>query len=152
MPALLDETRIPLRAPRRRRGKRSVADSGLWSCAHQDPPQAVNEPAPAGRGSGLVRRVDALFEEDKRVVAAVELPGAEPEKGGALVNRGAFVESTVAALTTAERHERVASQRVELRLLRVNALNLLALWLHAAEGAGRHRRPALPVRYGSASA
>jgi hypothetical protein len=76
----------------------------------------------------------ALLEEDKRVVAAVELPGAEPGKAGALVNRGAFVESTVAALTTAERHERVASERLELRLLRVNALYVLALWLHAAEG------------------
>jgi hypothetical protein len=76
----------------------------------------------------------ALLEEDKRVVAAVELPGAEPAKAGASVNRGAFVESTMAALTTAERHERVASERLELRLLRVNALYLLALWLHAPEG------------------
>lgn len=76
----------------------------------------------------------ALLEENKQVVAAVELPGAEPGKAGALVNRGAFVQSTIAALTMAERHKRVASERVELRLLRVNALYLLALWLHAAEG------------------
>jgi hypothetical protein len=76
----------------------------------------------------------ALLEEDKRVVAAVELPGVEPGKAGALVNRGAFAQSTVAALSTAERHERVASERLELRLLRVNALYLLALWLHAAGG------------------
>ena len=75
----------------------------------------------------------ALLEESKQVVAAVELPGAEPGKAGALVNRGAFVESTVAALTTAERHEQVASERVELRLLRVNALYVLALWLHGEE-------------------
>ena len=75
----------------------------------------------------------ALLEEDKQVVAAVELPGAEPGKTGALVNRGPFVDSTVAALTAAERDERVASDRVELRLLRVDALYLLALWLHAAE-------------------
>lgn len=76
----------------------------------------------------------ALLEENKQVVAAVELPGAEPGRAAALVNRGAFVQSTVAALTTAERHERVTSERVELRLLRVNALYLLALWLHASEG------------------
>jgi hypothetical protein len=75
-----------------------------------------------------------LLEEDERVVAAVELPGAEPGNAGALVNRGAFVESTVAALTTAEQHERVASERVELRLLRVDALYVLALWLRAADG------------------
>jgi hypothetical protein len=75
----------------------------------------------------------ALLEEDEQVVAAVELPAAEPGRAGALVNRGAFVESTVAALSTAERDERVASERVELRLLRVNALYLLALWLHAPE-------------------
>ena len=53
-----------------------------------------------------------LLEEDKRVVAAVELPGAEPGKAGALVNRGAFAQSTVVALNTAERDERVGSQRV----------------------------------------
>jgi hypothetical protein len=76
----------------------------------------------------------ALLEENKRVVAAVELPDAVPGEAGALVNRGEFVQSTVAALTAAERHERVASERVELRLLRVNALYLVALWLHAAEG------------------
>ena len=86
-----------------------------------------------------------LLEEDKRVVAAVELPGAEPEKAGALVNRGAFAQSTVVALNTAERDERVGSQRVELRLLRVNALYLLALWLHAADGEEDIFVPLAPV-------
>lgn len=75
----------------------------------------------------------ALLEEDKEVVAAVELPGPAPGRAGAVVNRGAFVESTVAALNVAERQERVAAERHELRLLRVNALYLLALWLRAAE-------------------
>jgi hypothetical protein len=74
----------------------------------------------------------ALLEEDRQVVAAVELPAGEG-KAGAIVNRGPFVESTVAALGAAEQDERVASARVELRLLRVDALYLLSLWLHASE-------------------
>jgi hypothetical protein len=87
----------------------------------------------------------ALLEEDKRVVAAVELPEAEAGKAGALINRGPFVQATVSALSTAERHERVASERLELRLLRVNALYLLALWLHAAEDAADLFIPLAPA-------
>ena len=75
----------------------------------------------------------ALLEESEQVVAAVELPGADPGRAGALVNRSAFVASTVTALNVAEQHESVAAERRELRLLRVNALYLLALWLRAAE-------------------
>lgn len=77
----------------------------------------------------------ALLEENKEVVAAVELPGREPGKDGALINRGPFVASTVTALGTAESQKRVVSERVELRLLRVNALYLVALWLHGTETA-----------------
>lgn len=87
----------------------------------------------------------ALLEENEQVVAAIELPGAEPGKAPALVNRGAFAESMVAALSTAERHERVASERLELRLLRVNALYVVALWLHAADAAGDLFVPLAPV-------
>jgi hypothetical protein len=76
----------------------------------------------------------ALLEEDERVVAAVELPGREPEKTGAVVNRGSFVDSTVTALRAAERHPRADAERLELRLLRADALYLLALWLHSADG------------------
>jgi hypothetical protein len=76
----------------------------------------------------------ALLEEDERVVAAVELPGREPGEGGAVVNRGGFVDSTVKALRDAERHERAAAERLELRLFRVGALYLMALWLHPVGG------------------
>jgi hypothetical protein len=76
----------------------------------------------------------ALLEEDQHVVAAVELAGREPGAGGAVVNRGGFVESTVTTLRAAERHERAEAERLELRLLRANALYLLALWLRPAEG------------------
>jgi hypothetical protein len=75
----------------------------------------------------------ALLEEDKRVVAAVELPVTEGAKASALVNRGPFVASTVAGITVAEAHERVATQSFELRLLRVNALYLHVVWLHTTE-------------------
>jgi hypothetical protein len=87
----------------------------------------------------------ALLEEDGRVVAAVEVPTAHRGAAGALVNRGPFAPSTVAALTTAERHELVASDRVELRLLRVNALYVVALWLHAAETAADVFVPLAPA-------
>jgi hypothetical protein len=76
----------------------------------------------------------ALLEEDERVVAAVELAGRDPGRGSAVINRGSFVESTVKALHTAERHERVEAEGLELRLFDANALYLRALWLHSANG------------------
>jgi hypothetical protein len=76
----------------------------------------------------------ALLEEDERVVAAVELPGRDPGAGGAVVNRGGFVDSTVTTLRIAEGHERAGAERLELRLFRADALYVLALWLHPAEG------------------
>jgi hypothetical protein len=86
-----------------------------------------------------------LLEEDEQVVAAIELPGAEPGKIPAEVNRGPFVRSTIEALSAAERDERAAgAERVELRLLRVNALYLLALWLHASSSVFVPLSPAPP--------
>jgi hypothetical protein len=76
----------------------------------------------------------ALLEEDQHVVAAVELPGREPEGAGAVVNRGSFVESTVTALRGAENHERADAERLELRLFDASALYLRALWLHSLDG------------------
>jgi hypothetical protein len=87
----------------------------------------------------------ALLEEDERVVAAVELPGREPGTAGAAVNRGSFVDSTVSALRAAERHPRAEAERLELRLLRADALYLLALWLHTAEGGGDLFFPLAPA-------
>ena len=118
------------RFPRRRGGALSLSSPHPIFTVELEQLAAADRPLDAAELVGW--RV--LLEEDKRVVAAVELPGTEPGKAGALVNRGAFAQSTVAALNTAERHERVGSQRVELRLLRVNALYLLVLWLHAANG------------------
>ena len=132
-PGALDAVRDTLtstqRFPRRRGGALSL------SSPHPVFDIPLDRLAAEGRPLEAAERVGwrALLEEDKRVVAAVELPAAEAERASALVNRGPFVDSTVTALTTAERHERVASEKFELRLLRVNALYLLALWLHAAE-------------------
>jgi hypothetical protein len=74
----------------------------------------------------------ALLEEDARVVAAAEVaaaPGAPA--AAAAINRGPFVRSTVDALRTAERDDRVSAEPFEPRLLRVPPLALVALWLHA---------------------
>ena len=117
------------RFPRRRGGALSLSSPHPIFDIALDRLAAEDRPLEAAELVGW----RALLEEDKRVVAAVELPTAEAGRASALINRGPFVESTVAALTTAEGHERVASEKLELRLLRVNALYLLALWLHAAE-------------------
>jgi hypothetical protein len=116
------------RFPRRRGGRLSL------SSPHQIFTVALDRLAAGDRLADAAGPVGwrALLEEDEQVVAAVELPGTEPGKEPAIVNRGAFVDSTVAALGTAEEHERVAAERVELRLLQVNALYVVALWLHAA--------------------
>jgi hypothetical protein len=133
-PDALDAVRRTLtstqRFPRRRGGELSLSSPHPVFAIPLDRLAAEDRPLEAAELVGW----RALLEEDKRVVAAVELPATEAGKASALVNRGPFVDSTVAALTTAEGHERVASERLELRLLRVNALYLLALWLHAAEG------------------
>jgi len=127
--AVRDTLTSTQRFPRRRGGSLSLSsphpifDIPLDRLAKEERPLEAAEPV----------GWRALLEEDRRVVAAVELPGAEAGRAGALVNRGPFVDSTVNALTTAEGHERVASEKFELRLLRLNALYLLALWLHAAE-------------------
>lgn len=75
----------------------------------------------------------ALLEEDARVVAAAEVaagpPGAPP--AAAAINRGPFVRSTVDALRTAEKDDRVAAEPFQVRLLRVPPLALVAVWLHA---------------------
>ena len=79
----------------------------------------------------------ALLEEDRTVVAAVEVavPAAGAAISDASINRGAFVQSTVEALDAAERDDRVASKQFEIRLLRVVALYVVALWLRSSEDA-----------------
>lgn len=131
-PDAIEATRRALSAtgrfPRRREGRLSLSSPHPIYTVALERLAAGDRPLEAAELVGW----RALLEEDEKVVAAVELPGADAGRAGALVNRGAFVESTVAALSAAERHERVVAERRELRLLRVNALYLLALWLHGA--------------------
>jgi hypothetical protein len=75
-----------------------------------------------------------LVEEDREPVAAAEVQDQIPAAEPAELTEGPFVHSTVEALRAAEALEPVRDADFELRLLRVPALNLLALWLHTSEG------------------
>ena len=117
------------RFPRRARGRLSLSTPHRVYAVTLDQlvsGQAVAAAAPVGWR--------ALLEEDERVVAAAELAGPELAKSSVVVNRGGFVDSTVEALRVAERHPRADAERLELRLLRANALYLLALWLQPLDG------------------
>jgi hypothetical protein len=133
-PTALDAVRQALAAtgrfPRRAGGALSLSTPHPVFAAALEPLAAGDRIADAAELVGW----RALLEEDERVVAAVELPGREAGTGGAVVTRGGFVESTVTTLRGAERHERAGAERLELRLLRADALYLLALWLHPTEG------------------
>jgi hypothetical protein len=89
----------------------------------------------------------ALIEEDKTVVAAAEVSVSDDDAAasGASINWGPFVQSTIDALGVAERDECVASMRFDIRLLRVLALQLVALWLHDPETDGDVFIPLAPA-------
>jgi hypothetical protein len=81
-----------------------------------------------------------------------------PEGGDFQANEGPFVAATLAAIERAEEDPELSDGRYELRLLRIPALYLMALWLKDEDGegdrvipldpapepleAGRHYRPA----------
>lgn len=78
-----------------------------------------------------------LVEHRGDVVAAAEVPihaAAAPRAPRGQMNRGPFVRATVEAITSAEQEDRVRASDFTLRLLRVPALNLTALWLRGAAG------------------
>lgn len=77
----------------------------------------------------------ALLEEDKAVVAAAEVAVSDGHAGqsGATINRGTFAHSMVEALRTVEQDKRIESARFEVRLLRVVALYVVAVWLYTSE-------------------
>jgi hypothetical protein len=83
-----------------------------------------------------------LLVQDGKPVAAAELrepgPRTAPVTAGnspAQLNRGPFVQGTQTAIEHAETLHEVRSSDYELRLLRVPALYLEALWLHGPQGA-----------------
>jgi hypothetical protein len=136
-PDFLDAVRRALAAtgrfPRQRRGALSLTLPHPVFTAGLEPLAAEK---PLIEAAELVAwRV--LLEEDQAVVAAAELAVSDgDERSGASINRGPFVHSTVEALRTAERDQRVESARFEVRLLRVVALYVTALWLHSSETDG----------------
>lgn len=76
-----------------------------------------------------------LVMEGERPVASAEV--ADPEDGsGFQANEGPFVAATADAIARAEEDPRLADGRYELRLLRVPALYLMALWLKDEDGGG----------------
>jgi hypothetical protein len=77
-----------------------------------------------------------LVEHRGDVVAAAEVPAAGGGRATpqGQMNRGAFVRSTVDAITSAEQEDRVRDSDFALRLLRVPALHLTALWLRGTDG------------------
>ncbi len=72
-----------------------------------------------------------LVEEGREPVAAAEVQDRTRAGVPAQVTEGPFVRSTAEGLRAAEALEPVQEADFELRLLRVPALNLVALWLHA---------------------
>ena len=82
-----------------------------------------------------------LLVQDERAIAEVELSaGRRGAKGAGTksleflgLTHGPFTEATIEALATAEQLPQVAAADYELRLLKVPAVYLVALWLHGAK-------------------
>lgn len=86
-----------------------------------------------GRGPGAAEHVAwrFLLQDGERVVAAVEVPAGG---GGPTVNEGPYVRATESALAMLEQLPEVDGTEYELRLLKVVALYLVAVWLHEGDG------------------
>ena len=93
----------------------------------------------AGRLPGSSARLTGwryLVQEDGRIVAAAELNAGSSgeEYTFAALNEGPFVRGTEATLEAAETLPAVDSGQFELRLLRIPALYVMALWLKGENG------------------
>jgi hypothetical protein len=76
-----------------------------------------------------------LLDGDEVRAAAQLIVGDDGEVAGfSHVERGPFVQSTVAAIALAERIEAAQGGDYELRLLSVPSLYLVALWMHGMSG------------------
>lgn len=85
-----------------------------------------------GRGLSAARQTGwrCLVSRGDGSVAAVEAPlGPRAEPAESHVNSGPFVAATEVALRLAEAHPEVLLHPFELRLLRIAALHVMALWL-----------------------
>lgn len=92
----------------------------------------------AGRGLGAADRVAwrYLVLEKDLTVAAVEAPSRPGADVGRdlIVNEGPFVGATTDAIRLVEELPEVGERDFELRLLRIPALYVVALWLHGGDG------------------
>ncbi len=88
-----------------------------------------------------------LVVSEDQPVAAAEIGDSEAA-GGVATTRGPFTEGTVAAIGEVERWDEVAERDYELRLLRVPALYVMALWLHGDEEGEDLFTPLAPVPEG----
>jgi hypothetical protein len=92
----------------------------------------------AGRGLEAAEETGArhLVMAGQGVVAAAEVASTPPAGSDPVtVNTGPFAEATAAAVRMLERLDSVQKGSFEVRLLRVTALHLVALWLHADDDA-----------------
>jgi hypothetical protein len=74
-----------------------------------------------------------LVVDGDRPVSSAEVT---PEGGDFQANEGPFVAATLAAIEQAEQDPELSDGRYELRLLRIPALYLMALWLKDEDGDG----------------
>jgi hypothetical protein len=80
-----------------------------------------------------------LVQRRERTIASAELHGADPgtpEARALELNEGPFVRATETAIDDLAERPELAEATYELRLLRIPAVYVIALWLRAADGDG----------------
>jgi hypothetical protein len=91
-----------------------------------------------------------LVEEAGEVYAAAEchgFPQAPDSSVTTELNRGPFVQATASVIAEMEGHPQFRDADYELRLLRVPALYLVALWLHGEDGGYSVPLPPAPTPF-----
>jgi hypothetical protein len=103
------------------------------SAAHQVFTMGLDD-VTAGGGLDRARPVGwrYLVQEGGRVIASAETtPGADGSHEVSHFNEGPFVAATDKAMTAVRNLPQLEAAGFELRLLRIPALYMMALWLHA---------------------
>ena len=98
-----------------------------------------------GDGIDVAERVAQRFlvMDGERAIASEEVVGSD--ESGFESNEGPFVAATAAAIDYAERDPQLADGAYELRVLRIPALYLMALWLKDENGRGDVLIPMSPA-------
>jgi len=129
--------------PRRALTRASPEDVSL--AAGHDVYQLTLEQLAAGAGleaAAVVGQRFLVLDRD-RAIASAELFGAGADS--VVATEGPFVLGTVEAIEAAEADPQLADGRYELRLLRVPAIALVALWLKDDDGGPGAVAPLRPV-------